>query len=135
MSMRRQLAVEVGLFDKGYIGRANGEETDFSLRILRRGYQIAYDPAAAVVHLAHLQAERAPAQAIDEGRYYFESHYNNAYFFAKNFQQRYPTLAPETGSGMIVVKQGLLQKHPAWIIPSLRGLWHGYWAGLRKRKQ
>ena len=36
MSMARQLAVDVDLFDEGYIGRANGEETDFSLRILRR---------------------------------------------------------------------------------------------------
>ena len=135
MSMRRQLAVEVGLFDKGYIGRANGEETDFSLRILRRGYQIAYDPAAAVVHLAHPAGGARASQAIDEGRYYFESHYNNAYFFAKNFQQRYLPWLLKREVGWIVVKQGLLQKHPAWIIPSLRGLWHGYWAGLRKRKQ
>ena len=36
MSMDRQLAIDVGLFDEGYIGRANGEETDFSLRILRQ---------------------------------------------------------------------------------------------------
>ena len=50
MSMARQIVFDIGLFDEGYIGRANGEETDFSLRLLRCGYQIAYDPAAAIMH-------------------------------------------------------------------------------------
>ena len=53
MSVARQLAFDVGLFDEGFIGNAHREETDFSLRIRRRGYQIVYDPDAAVVHLSH----------------------------------------------------------------------------------
>ena len=133
MSMSRQIVFEMGLFDEGYIGRANGEETDFSLRILRRGYRIAYDPAAAVVHLAHPVGGVRASQAISEGRFYCESHHNNAYFFAKNFQQRYLPWFLRRELGYILVKQAIFQGHPRRIIPSLRGLWHGYWAGLRKR--
>ena len=134
MSMGRQLAIEVGLFDEEYIGRANGEETDLSLRIMRRGYQIAYDPAAAVVHLGHPTGGSRASKDTDEGRYYFESHHNNAYFFAKNFQQRYLPWFLKRELGWILVKQSIIQRHRERTIPSLRGLWRGYWAGLRRRK-
>ena len=134
MSVDRQLAIAVGLFDEGYIGRANGEETDFSLRILRRGYQIAYDPAAAVVHLGHPSGGSRASRDTDEGQYFFESHHNNAYFFAKNFQQRYLPWFLKRELGWILLKQAIYQKHPERTIPSLRGLWSGYWAGLRNRK-
>ena len=134
MSMGRHLAIDVGLFDEGYIGRANGEETDFSLRILRRGYQIAYDPAAAVVHLSHPTGGSRASKDWDERQYFFESHHNNAYFFAKNFQQRYLPWFLKRELGWVLVKQAVFQKHPERIIPSLRGLWRGYRAGLRFRR-
>ncbi|MDE0078259.1 MAG: glycosyltransferase [Caldilineaceae bacterium] len=135
MSMGRQLAIDVGLFDEGFIGRANGEETDFSLRILRRGHKIAFDPAAAVVHLSHPSGGSRASRDEDEGQYFFESHHNNAYFFAKNFQQRYLPWFLKRELGWILVKQAILQRHPKRTIPSLRGLWRGYWAGLHMRKQ
>ena len=135
MSMARQLAIDVGLFDEGYIGRANWEETDFSLRIQRHGYQLAYDPAAAVVHLGHPTGGSRASQDVDDGRYFYESHYNNAYFFAKNLQQRYLPWLLKRELGWILIKQGILQRHPERTIPSLQGLWHGYWAGLRKRSE
>ena len=134
MSMDRQLAIDVGLFDERFIGRANGEETDFSLRILRRGYQIAYDPEAAVVHLGHPTGGSRASKDWDERQYFFESHHNNAYFFAKNFKQRYLPWFLKREVGWIMVKQAIFQKHPERIAPSLRGLWRGYWAGLRSRK-
>ncbi len=133
MSMGRQLAIDVGLFDENYIGRANGEETDFSLRILRRGYQIAYDPSAAIVHLGHPTGGSRASKGHDEGQYYFESHHNNAYFFAKNFKQRYLPWFLKRELGWILVKQAIFQKRPERITPSLRGLWQGYHAGLRSR--
>ena len=133
MSIGRQLAIDVGLFDENYIGRANGEETDFSLRILQNGYQIAYDPAAAIVHLGHPTGGSRASKGHDEGQYYFESHHNNAYFFAKNFQQRYLPWFLKRELGWILVKQAIFQKHPERITPSLRGLWQGYRAGLRSR--
>ncbi len=133
MSMDRQLAIDVGLFDENYIGRTNGEETDFSLRILRQGYQIAYDPAAAIVHLGHPTGGSRASKGNDEGQYYFESHHNNAYFFAKNFQQRYLPWFLKRELGWILVKQAIFQKRPERVFPSLRGLWQGYRAGLRRR--
>ena len=135
MSMARQLVFDVGMFDEGYIGRANGEETDFSLRLLRCGYQIAYDPAAAIVHLGHPAGGARASQAISEGIYFYESHHNNAYFFAKNFQQRYLPWFLKREMGWILVKQAIFQGHPARTIPSLQGLWYGYWAGLRARRK
>lgn len=135
MSMARQLAFDVGLFDEGYIGIANWEETDFGLRIQRRGYKLAYDPAAAIVHLTHPTGGTRASKDIDEGRYFYESHYNNGYFFAKNWQQYYLPWFITRELGRIVVKLSIRQRHPEWSIPSLRGLWHGYRAGLRKRNQ
>ena len=133
MSMSRQLAIAVGLFDESYIGRANGEETDFSLRILREGYRIAYDPAAAIVHLGHPTGGSRASKDDYEEQYFFESHHNNAYFFAKNFQQRYLLSFLKRELGWILVKQAIVQNHPNRTIPSLRGLWQGYRAGLRNR--
>ena len=135
MSMGRQLAIDVGLFDENYIGRANGEETDFSLRILRHGYQIAYDPAAAIVHLGHPTGGSRASKVHDEGKYYFESHHNNAYFFAKNFKQLYLPWFLKRELGWILVKQAIFKRHPERIIPSFRGLWQGYWTGLRNQKK
>ena len=134
MSMSRKFAFEVGLFDDAYIGRSNGTETNLSLRILRKGYQIAYDPDTAVVHLGHKEGGAHVSRDISEGRYFLERHHNNAYFFAKNFQQRYLPRFLKRELGWILVKQAIFQKHPERIIPSLRGLWSGYWAGLRSRK-
>jgi len=134
MSIPRKIVFEVGLFDDAYIGRSNGEETDISLRILRKGYKIAYDPEAAVVHLGHQHGGAHISKATDEGRYYSERHQNNAYFFAKNFQQRYLPWFLKRELGWILVKQAILQQHPKRTFPSLRGLWRGYWAGLRRRK-
>lgn len=133
MSFTRQLALEIGLFDENYIGRANNEETDFSLRILRRGYQIAYDPAAAIVHLGYPTGGSRASKDSDQGRYFYESHHNNAYFFAKNFQQRFLPLFLKRELGWILIKQAVFQKKPERTAPSLRGLWHGYRAGLRNR--
>ena len=137
MSVQRQLAIDVGLFDEGYIGRANGEETDFSLRILRR--------KATKIAVRSCRRGRASGSSVrpagsraskdrDEGQYFFESHYNNAYFFAKNFQQRYLPWFLKREVGWILVKQAIFQKHPERVIPSVRGLWCGYLAGLRSRQ-
>ncbi len=133
MSISRQLATDVGLFDENYIGRANNEETDISLRILRRGYQIAYDPAAAIVHLGYPTGGSRASKDSDERRYFYESHYNNAYFFAKNFQQRYLPFFLKRELGWILIKQAIFQGHPERAVPSLLGLWRGYRAGLRNR--
>lgn len=133
MSFARDLALDLGLFDTGYIGRANWEETDFSMRIRRRGLAIVYDPDAAIVHLGHATGGARSSRDVGEGRFYYESHYNNAYFFAKNMQQRYLPSLLKRELGWILVKQAILQRHVQRTAPSLHGLYDGYRAGLRKR--
>jgi GT2 family glycosyltransferase len=50
MSFRRALVERLGGFDERYTANAFRWETDFSLRVLRAGYRIRYDPEARVVH-------------------------------------------------------------------------------------
>lgn len=134
MSMPRRLVFELGLFDEAYIGNGYREETDFSLRILRKGYQIAFDPAAAVVHLGHPTGGSRASKVASEGKYLFELHHNIAYFFAKNFQQRYWPLFMFRELKWFMKEREVFRKSPGLVIPSLRGLWQGYRNGLRKRK-
>jgi GT2 family glycosyltransferase len=50
MSFRRELVERLGGFDERYTANAFRWETDFSLRVIRSGYRIRYDPDARVLH-------------------------------------------------------------------------------------
>jgi GT2 family glycosyltransferase len=50
MSFRREIVERLGGFDEGYTANAFRWETDFSLRVIRSGLRIRYDPEARVVH-------------------------------------------------------------------------------------
>lgn len=50
MSVRKDVALEVGGFDERFEGTAEYEEMDFCLRVLKRGYKIIFDPKAVVKH-------------------------------------------------------------------------------------
>jgi GT2 family glycosyltransferase len=50
MSFRRELVERLGGFDERYTANAFRWETDFSLRVVRSGYRIRYDPDARVLH-------------------------------------------------------------------------------------
>ena len=135
MSMPRQLVFDMGFFDEAYIGNAYREETDFSLRILQKGYQIAFDPAAAIDHLGHPTGGSRASKAASEGKYLFELHHNIAYFFAKNFQQRYWPQFMYREIAWFVREWDTFWRRPGLVISFLHGLWRGYLAGLRKRRQ
>ena len=135
MSMPRQLVFDVGFFDEAYIGNAYREETDFSLRVQQRGYQLAFDPAAAIVHLGHPTGGGRAGKAADEGKYLLEFHQNVAYFFAKNFQQRYLPWFLKRELAWFVKERSNFHGQPWLVLSALHGLWRGYCAGLRKRKQ
>jgi len=51
MSLRRSVLKEIGGFDPSYVGNALREETDVCCRLRRAGYQIWYEPGAALDHL------------------------------------------------------------------------------------
>jgi GT2 family glycosyltransferase len=50
MSFRRELVERLGGFDERYTANAFRWETDFSLRVIRTGGRIRYDPEARVLH-------------------------------------------------------------------------------------
>jgi GT2 family glycosyltransferase len=87
MSFRRELVERLGGFDERYTANAFRWETDFSLRVIRSGYRIRYDPEARVVHHygtpggcgnEHLLS-RAPASHA----WYATFFRNNVYFALK----------------------------------------------------
>ena len=134
MSMPRSIVFEVGLFDEAYLGNAYREETDFSMRVLRLGHQIAFDPAVAVVRLGHPTGGSRASKSTDESRYLFEYHHNIAYFFAKNFKQRYLPSFLHRETAWFVTDRSHFHGRPKLVFSALQGIWHGYLAGLRKRK-
>ncbi len=57
-AVRREAALSVGGFDTNFVGSANGEETDFFLRISRLGGRMVFVPTAVVEHRAAPRADR-----------------------------------------------------------------------------
>ena len=87
MSFRRDLVEGLGGFDERYTANAFRWETDFSLRVIRAGYRIRYDPEARVVHHygtpggcdnAHLLGRTGASHA-----WYASFFRNNTYFALK----------------------------------------------------
>jgi GT2 family glycosyltransferase len=87
MSFRRELVERLGGFDERYTANAFRWETDFSVRVIRSGYRIRYDPDARVVHHygtpggcdnGHLLARTAGSHA-----WYEPFFRNNTYFALK----------------------------------------------------
>lgn len=87
MSFRRVVIERLGGFDERYTANAFRWETDFSVRVLRAGLRIRYDPEARVVHHygtpggcdnAHLLGRTAASHA-----WYGPFFRNNVYFALK----------------------------------------------------
>ena len=90
---------------------------------------------AAIVHLGHPTGGSRASKVAGEGKYLFEFHHNVAYFFAKNFRQLYLPWFLKRELAWFVKERGSFQGEPGLVIRSLEGLWRGYWAGIRKRRQ
>ncbi|MBA4393948.1 MAG: hypothetical protein C0407_10385 [Desulfobacca sp.] len=80
MSIRRTVLQEVGEFDLNYWGNFLWEEVDYALQIRRHGYQILYEPRAAVFHVM----EKKGGSRNPPPKQYLESTiFNDWYFFFK----------------------------------------------------
>jgi glycosyltransferase involved in cell wall biosynthesis len=55
LSVRRQVALDVGCMDENYIRGAHREESDFCLRVKKKYGQFFYDPEADLVHIGNPQ--------------------------------------------------------------------------------
>jgi GT2 family glycosyltransferase len=80
MSIRRAVLQEVGEFDLNYWGNFLWEEVDYALQIRKHGYQILYEPRAAVFHVM----EKKGGSRNPPPKQYLESTvFNDWYFFFK----------------------------------------------------
>jgi GT2 family glycosyltransferase len=51
-SIQKELVRSLGGFDKGFVGSANLEESDMTMKVSRAGYKIVFEPEAFLHHLA-----------------------------------------------------------------------------------
>lgn len=80
MSIRRSVLQKVGEFDLNYWGNFLWEEVDYALQIRKHGYQILYEPRAAVFHVM----EKKGGSRNPPPKQYLESTvFNDWYFFFK----------------------------------------------------
>lgn len=82
MSFRRHIIADLGGFDEHFRGNAMREETDFSLRVVRAGWIILFEPEAAVKHLT---LRYGGSRTKDRIGWYEDFFYNEMLFFAKHF--------------------------------------------------
>ncbi|MFZ6027460.1 MAG: glycosyltransferase family 2 protein [Chloroflexota bacterium] len=78
LSVRRELALQAGLFDENFISNAVSEEEDFGFAVRRLGASVVYDPEPWIIHLA------APSGGCREARDIRTSpmFYRNKFYFA-----------------------------------------------------
>jgi len=82
MSFLRRAIEEAGGFDGRFGGSAHLEETDLALRVRAKGYRLAFEPAAALVHLLEPAGGCRPKNLRD---WFFWYGHNSCLFYLKNF--------------------------------------------------
>ena len=80
MSFRRRVLQEVGPFDDRYAGNSILEETDYCYRVRALGYDIRFEPRAAVHHLVAPTGGCREATWLDSKYWLF---HNSALFYLK----------------------------------------------------
>lgn len=81
-SFRRSVLREVGGFDKAFTGIGHFEEADLSLRVIRAGWKLVFEPRAEVQHLQYGGGGNRP-QSFD-ARTFWHFH-NYGVLFRKHF--------------------------------------------------
>ncbi len=82
-AVRREAALSVGGFDTNFVGSANGEETDFFLRISKLGGRMVFVPTAVVEHRAAPRADRM-ARSVTHYIYRYSMVRNRLYLLRKH---------------------------------------------------
>jgi GT2 family glycosyltransferase len=86
MSYRKEIIAQVGGFDERFRGNAMREETDFSLRVVKAGWRIKFEPSASLVHIG---ATGGGSRTADRLQWYRDFFFNEFYFFRKHFSPFY----------------------------------------------
>lgn len=93
MSVKKEVALELGGFDERFEGTAEYEDMDFCLRVLKRKYKIIFEPTAVVEHLL-LSFGGCRARSKEEQIYWL--YRNHSLMFLNNFNKLfYPLLIAE----------------------------------------
>ena len=132
LSVRRDLAMQAGLFDENFIGNAVAEEEDFGFAIRRLGYRVIYDPQPWIIHLAAPSGGCREQRDIREGALFYR---NKLYFALKNVAglDFWRVLADVYYSG-VLSGSNRLRRQIAFLV----GCWQGWQvyqrAGWRLKK-
>ena len=137
MSFRKQILVQIGGFDEGFISQARREETDASLRIRALGYRILFDPQASIEHLA-FPSGGGRALINQEKLYCFGLFHNQAYYFGKHFPLWHLPFFLYYQLGRLLYRQVWQRRRVNFLYllyPWLTGLADGLWRGRKARRQ
>ncbi|USN53332.1 MAG: glycosyltransferase [Candidatus Nomurabacteria bacterium] len=126
MSFRAEAVHQAGGFDTQFVGNAMREETDFSLRVVKAGWKLVFDPTVTVVHLAYHSGGSRNAQR----RQWYEDFFaNEFYFMLKHFSRwQLPHFFLRKLRAILSCMFYYGKGHPDWL---LTPYW-GFRAGLRR---
>jgi cellulose synthase/poly-beta-1,6-N-acetylglucosamine synthase-like glycosyltransferase len=97
MSFRRSAIAEIEGFDETFTGAGGGDDLEFCWRLMRRGYQLFFEPAAIFFHRPQ--------------RTSFASIWRHLHHFGRTYAQvvqRYPDVLPSRISSQMAPLSGLL---------------------------
>ena len=128
MSVRKEVALEIGGFDERFEGTAEYEDMDFCLRALKKRYKIIFEPAAAVEHLS---LSFGGCRLINREEQIYWLYRNHSLMFLNNFSKlSYPILIAEYI--LRISLRSLLRRDPRIIGSMFLGIRDGWKAHLSK---
>ncbi|MBL7198132.1 MAG: glycosyltransferase family 2 protein [Candidatus Omnitrophica bacterium] len=122
MSVRRNVALKIGGFDERFEGAAEYEDLDFSLRVLRKGYKIIFDPLAVVEHI-FFPFGGCRKKSKEEQIYWLYRNHNLAFLNNCN-KFFYPIFITECI--FRIVMRSLYWRNPRIIRSAFRGICDGW---------
>lgn len=130
LSVKRDKALLAGAFDENFEGVAYRFETEFARRVIRRGGQILFEPAAS---LRHLRASRGGTRVLG-------NHLTSAsplcgmgdYYFAMQSGWNFATIRYMLRRPLREVATQFHLWHPWYIPVKLFGEFRSFWTGLSR---
>jgi GT2 family glycosyltransferase len=129
MSFRREVLIQIRGFDEGFEGNGYFFETDGSLRVLKAGYRMVFDPQA---ELKHLMAPSGGARIRDKATHH--------YYFVRNGLRLFRRHSPAVFLPICLVRMLTLTLAKAayrldWrtLSEGMRGIWDGLHQSMELR--
>ena len=135
LAVRTDLAHSVGGFDPGFVGSANGEETDFVLRVRQLGHRALFDPAASVEHRAAPRSDGIQ-RSLTNYVYRYSMVRNRIYFLRKHGARRgvRRSVLRQAKDGLFGVAKGLLETG-VFLVATLTAIVAGLFARVPRTRE